>query len=119
MMFAIIQTGGKQYKVSSGQKIKIEKLAPEKRASAQGLRQSESAHPNGGRVVFDKVLLIADGENVKIGAPYVEDAKVEAKILRQGRDRKKIVFRYHSKTRHRKKKGHRQHFTEMEIVKVV
>ncbi len=101
-MFAIIQTGGKQYKVSSGQKIKAEKL------NAEG----------GANFVFDKVLLIADGDSVKIGAPYVEGAKVEAKVLKQGRDRKKIVFRYHSKTRYRKKKGHRQHFTEVEIGKI-
>ncbi len=101
-MFAIIQTGGKQYKVSSKQKIKIEKL------NAQA----------GDSFNFDKVLLIADGDDVKIGAPYVEGAKVEAKILKQGRDKKKIIFRYHSKTRHRRKKGHRQHFTEVEIGKM-
>lgn len=98
--FAIIQTGGKQYKVSAGQKIKIEKL------SAQA----------GGGVVFDKILLMADGEDVKIGTPYVEGAKVEGKVLKQGREKKKIVFRYHSKTRYRKKKGHRQDFTEVEIL---
>ena len=101
MSFAIIQTGGKQYKVSPGQKVKIEKI--------EGAQDAILS--------FDKVLLIGDGDNVKVGAPYVEGAKVEAKILKQGRDKKKIVFRYHSKTRYRKKKGHRQHFTEVEIVK--
>jgi large subunit ribosomal protein L21 len=101
-MFAIIETGGKQYKVSPRQKVKIEKLNAE----------------TGANFIFDKVLLVADGEDVKIGAPYVSGAKVEAKILKQGRDKKKIVFKYHSKTRYRKKKGHRQHFTEVEIVKV-
>ncbi|MEK7555364.1 MAG: 50S ribosomal protein L21 [Patescibacteria group bacterium] len=100
MKFAIIQTGGKQYKVSSGQKIKVEKLTGDKDAVLS----------------FDKVLLTADGDNVKIGSPYVEGAKVEAKILKQGRDRKKIVFRYHSKTRRSKKKGHRQSYTEVEIL---
>ncbi|MCL5004480.1 MAG: 50S ribosomal protein L21 [Patescibacteria group bacterium] len=99
MEFTIIQTGGKQYKVSSGQKLKIEKLDAEK----------------DGKVVFDKVLLAADGDSVKIGTPYVEGAKVEAKVLRQARDKKKIVFKYHSKTRYRKKKGHKQPFTEVEI----
>lgn len=99
-MFSIIQTGGKQYKVSAGTKLKIEKLNAEA----------------GGNFVFDKVLLTADGENVKIGTPYVEGAKVEAKVLKQARDKKKIVFKYHSKTRYRKKKGHRQHFTEVEII---
>ncbi len=97
--FAIIQTGGKQYKVSPGQKIKIEKL-----------NANESDN-----FVFDKVLLTLEGENMKIGAPYIEGAKVEGKILRQARDKKKIVFKYHSKTRYRKKKGHRQHFTEVLI----
>ncbi|MEK7481881.1 MAG: 50S ribosomal protein L21 [Patescibacteria group bacterium] len=98
-MFTIIETGGKQYKVSPGQKIKIEKLSAKE----------------GDNFIFDKVLLSVDGENVKIGAPYVEGAKVEGKILRQARDKKKIVFKYHSKTRYRKKKGHRQHFTEVLI----
>lgn len=99
MKFSIIQTGGKQYKVSSGQKLKVEKLDVE----------------TDGKVVFDKVLLTADGDSVKIGTPYVEGAKIEVKVLKQGRDKKKIVFKYHSKTRYRKKKGHRQTFTEVEV----
>ncbi|MBI4087482.1 MAG: 50S ribosomal protein L21 [Candidatus Liptonbacteria bacterium] len=100
-MFAIIETGGKQYKVSPGSKIKVEKLAADAGASFS----------------FDKVLLVADGDAVKIGAPYVSGAKVEAKVLRQARDRKKIVFKYHSKTRYRKMKGHRQPFTELEVLR--
>ncbi len=100
MIFSIIQTGGKQYKVSAGQKLKIEKLEAEV----------------DGKVVFDKVLLTADGENVKIGTPYIEGAKVEARVLKQGKGEKKIVFKYHSKARYRKKKGHRQLFTEVEII---
>jgi len=63
------------------------------------------------------VLLTADGDTVKIGAPYVAGATVEAKVIREARDKKKIVFRYHSKTRYRKLKGHRQYFTEVEIEK--
>ena len=102
MKLAIIQTGGKQYKISEGQKVKIEKL------NAQA----------GDSFNFDKVLLVADGDSVKIGAPYVEGASVEAKVLKQGRDKKKIIFKYHSKTRHRREKGHRQHFTEVEIGKI-
>jgi large subunit ribosomal protein L21 len=98
--FAIIETGGKQYKVSAGNKIRIEKLAGEP----------------GSEVVFDKVLLTADGGDVKIGTPHVPGAKVHGKVLRQARAEKVIVFRYHSKTRYRKKKGHRQHFTEVEIL---
>ncbi len=102
MKFAVIKTGGKQYKVSPGQKVKVEKIEGEKDAN----------------FVFDKVLLMADGDNVKIGTPYIEGAKIEAKILTQGRAKKKIVFRYHSKTRYRKKKGHRQHFTEVEALSI-
>ncbi len=102
MTFAIIQTGGKQYKVATGQKLKISKIEGDSSAVLS----------------FDKVLLLADGENVKIGAPYVSGAKVEAKVLKQGRDKKKIVFKYLQKTRRAKKKGHRQHFTEVEITKI-
>ena len=101
-MFAIIETGGKQYRVSAGDKLKIEKIVA---------NEGES-------VVFDKVLLRADGESVTVGAPYISGAKVEGKVLRQARDKKVIIFKYHSKTRQRKKRGHRQHFTEVEMVKV-
>jgi len=100
--FAIIETGGKQYKVSAGQKIKVEKLGAEA----------------GNKVVFERVLLKANGAEVEVGAPYVAGAKVVGKVIREARDKKKIVFRYHSKTRYRKKKGHRQHFTEVEIQKI-
>ena len=102
MVFAVIQTGGKQYKISPEQKIKIEKVEGDKDAV----------------FVFDKVLLVADADKIKIGAPYVDGAKAEGIILKQARDRKKIVFKYHSKTRYRKKKGHRQHFTEVKINKI-
>ena len=101
-MFAIIETGGKQYKVSAGQKIQVEKLNAEV----------------GANLTLDKVLLTADGESVQVGAPYVAGAKVEAKVARQGKERTKIVFKYHSKARYRKKKGHRQRFTELEITKI-
>lgn len=101
-MFAVIETGGKQYRVSPGKKIKVEKLDAEE----------------GKNFTFDKVLLINDGKDINIGYPYIDKAKVEAKVLRNGRDKKKIVFRYHSKTRYRKKKGHRQPFTEVEITKI-
>ena len=101
-MFAVIETGGKQYKVSAGDKIKVEKLEAEAGAS----------------FVFDKVLLVGDENSIKLGRPYLSGAKVEAKIIKNARDLKKIVFKYHSKTRYRKKKGHRQHFTEAEITKI-
>jgi large subunit ribosomal protein L21 len=99
MQFAVIETGGKQYRVAPGQKLKIEKVAGDE----------------GADVTFDSVLLVADGVNVTVGTPRVSGAAVSAKVLRQARDEKKIVFKYHAKTRYRKKKGHRQHFTEIEI----
>ncbi|MBI1839202.1 MAG: 50S ribosomal protein L21 [Candidatus Colwellbacteria bacterium] len=101
-MFAVIETGGKQYKVAPGDKVKVEKLDQEA----------------GSNFSFDKVLVTGEGESVKIGLPYLSGAKVQAKVLREGRARKKIVFKYHSKARYRKKKGHRQHFTEVEIIKI-
>lgn len=100
--FAVIETGGKQYRVAPGQKIRIEKLPGEAK----------------GTLVFDQVLLTADGDSVKVGAPVIEGGRVEAKIVRQARDRKKLIFKYHSKTRYRKTRGHRQHFTEVEIVSI-
>ncbi len=98
MKIAIIETGGKQHKVALGTKFKVEKLEGEVGAS----------------LVFDKVLLTVDeAGGVAIGAPYVEGAKVAATIVRQDRAKKVIVFKYHSKTRYRRKKGHRQYFTEV------
>jgi len=99
MAFAIVKTGGKQYKVAVGEKLKIESITPEA----------------DGSVVFKEVLLVEDGGAVKVGTPLVAGATVTAKLVRQGRDRKVIVFKYHSKARYKKKKGHRQHFTEVEI----
>lgn len=101
-MFAIIKTGGKQYKVIPGQKLKIEKLDT----------------TEGAAIHFGEVLLVADGDKVEIGAPTVKGANVDAKVLKQGRARKLIVFKYHPKSRYRKKKGHRQHFTEIEITRI-
>jgi large subunit ribosomal protein L21 len=98
-MFAVIKTGGKQYLVTPDQKIKIEKIEGDV----------------GKKLVFDQVLLVADDNKVSIGKPIVKGAKVEGEIVRQGREKKKIVFKYHSKTRYRKTKGHRQHFTEVKI----
>lgn len=101
-MFAVIKTGGKQYLIQPGQKLKIEKINA----------------GEGDNFLFEEVLLTADDKEVKIGMPLVKGAKVEAGVLRQGRERKIIVFKYHNKTRYRKKRGHRQHFTEVEIKKI-
>ena len=100
--FAVIQTGGKQYKISAGQKIKVEKL---------GIIEGEV-------VIFDKVLLKCEDGKIEIGAPYLSGVTVEAKLVKNGHDRTKIVVKYHSKTRFRKKKGHRQLYSEAEIVKI-
>lgn len=100
--FAVIETGGKQYRVSPGTKLKIEKLA----VSA------------GDTVVFDTVLLTSMSGAVKVGAPYVAGAKTEAKVIGDARGKKVIVFKYHAKTRSRKKKGHTQEYTELEIIKI-
>lgn len=101
--FAVIKTGGKQYIVRPGQKLKIEKLDAKE----------------GGKVSFDEVLLVVDGDKVEIGMPHLKGARVEAEVAEQGRDRKKIIFKYHSKSRYRKFKGHRQPFTEVEIKEIV
>lgn len=97
--FAVIETGGKQYLVSSGTKVKVEKLQVD----------------TGGTIVFDKVLLLVDGEKVTIGKPYIAGMRVEAGVASQGRAKKIRMLRYHSKTRRRRRKGHRQHFTEIEV----
>ena len=102
-MFAVIKTGGKQYIVSPGEKLKIEKL--------------DAAED--GAVIFPEVLLVVDGEKIEIGTPHVVGAQVEAKIIEQGRAKKLLVFRYRAKSRYRKKKGHRQPYTEVEIGKIV
>ncbi len=100
MTFAIIETGGKQYKVTPGQKIRVEKIDGEV----------------GKKFEFDKVLLLAE-KDVEVGTPYLKTG-VEGRVLLHSRSDKKIVFRYHSKTRYRKFKTHRQPFTEVEIVKI-
>jgi len=88
--------------VSPKKKIRIEKIEAEEGASFD----------------FDKVLLVVDGESVNLGKPYVEGAKVAAKVLKQGKSKKVIVFKYHAKKRYHKKKGHRQPYTEVEITSI-
>ncbi len=102
MTFAIIATGGKQYRVAEGDTLEIEKLDL----------------PEGGEVVFDRVLLTSHGDNVNVGKPTVASAVVRGKVLAQFRGEKKIVFKYHSKTRRRKMKGHRQSLTRVQITKI-
>lgn len=98
-MYAIVETGGKQYRVSPGSTLRIEKVDGDR----------------GGRVVLDKVLAVSDGESLTIGAPYVQGAVVKGTIVRQGKGRKILVFKYRAKTNYRKRYGHRQAFTEVKI----
>ena len=100
-MFAVIKTGGKQYKVAEGDVLRVEKL-----------------ETKGGEVVFDEVLMVVNGE-VKLGKPIVSGAKVTAKVLEEGKGDKKIVFKFKSKTRQHKKKGHRQPYTKIQITKII
>ena len=100
MSFAVIKTGGKQYKVAEGDVLYVEKLVHE-----------------GDEVVFEEVLLVVNGE-AKIGKPVVSGAKVIAKVLEDGKGEKKMVFKYKSKTRQHKKKGHRQPYTKIQITKI-
>lgn len=108
--FAIIKTGGKQYRVSAGEKLTVEKLG-----EFGKLGEKDSA---GAAIVFDQVLLRSTGDKVEIGKPTIAGAKVEAKLLGNFKEKTKIVFKYHAKARYKKKKGHRQPHTEVEIVKV-
>ncbi len=98
-MYAVIKTGGKQYRADPGEEIKIEKLQGEV----------------GDSVTFDKVLLTSDNDNVNIGSPYLEGINVIGKITRQAKDKKIVVFKYKKRKGYRKKQGHRQHFTLVRI----
>ena len=98
-MYAIIETGGKQVKVTEGEIIYIERLPVEENET----------------VVFDRVLLCGEAGDVKIGAPYVAGAKVEAKVVKNGKSKKIIVFKYNAKKNYRKRQGHRQPYTKVEI----
>ena len=101
-MQAIIVTGGKQYNVTEGQLVYIEKLNAEA----------------GEAVVFDQVLAIVDGENTKFGTPVVEGAKVEATVVKNGKGKKVRVYKYKAKKGYHKRQGHRQPYTKVEIGKI-
>jgi len=99
-MFAVIETGGKQYKVKPGQRLKVETLPGEA----------------GDSVSFDKVLLIASGDdNVSVGAPYLEGKTVSAKIVEHGRHKKIKIIKFRRRKHHMKRMGHRQNYTEVVI----
>ena len=101
-MYAVIKTGGKQYRVQQGDVIFVEKIDA----------QADEA------VTFEEVLLVGDGETAKIGTPVVECAKVEGKVLAQVKAKKIVVYKYKAKKNERKKQGHRQPYTKVEITAV-
>ena len=115
MKLAVIKTGGKQYLIKEGDKLKLGKIS----AKESDNISAKGGSASGGEFDFNEVLLVADDDNIKIGTPLVEGAKVSARVLKQGRSKKVVVFHYHSKTRYKKKAGHRQHFTEVEISKII
>ena len=101
-MYAVIITGGKQYKVQKGEKLKVELLDFEKSSDLE----------------FDKILLFSDGKKVKIGAPYVKDITVKAKVIKHGRHKKINILKFKRRKNHIKHLGHRQYFTEIEILDI-
>jgi len=98
-MYAVFKTGGKQYRASTGDIIKVEKIEAE----------------TGATVELDQVLMVGEGEDVKVGAPYLEGGKVTAKVLDQGRRDKITIIKFKRRKHHEKKMGHRQYFTQLEI----
>jgi len=101
-MYAIIETGGKQYKVQNGDQLRVEKLEAEA----------------GSTVVFDKVLAAGEGSDIKVGTPYLEGLTVEGTVVESGKGDKVIIFKYKAKKDYRKKQGHRQPYTLVEITSV-
>lgn len=102
VMFAVIETGGKQYKVAQGQRIKLEKLPFEE----------------GQTVVIDKVLMICNGDKVSLGKPFIENASIEGKVLKQGRGDKIRIVKFRRRKNSRRIAGHRQYFTEIEVTQI-
>lgn len=99
-MYAVISTGGKQYRVASGAKLKVEQLTADV----------------GAEIVIDQVLMAADGEKVTLGTPLVDGAKVSAKVVSHGRGDKVHIFKMRRRKHYRKSQGHRQNYTEIEIL---
>lgn len=98
-MYAIVATGGKQYRVKEGEKLRVEKLSAEE----------------GDKIKLDQVLLVGEGKDVKIGAPYVKGAKVTATVVANGRGDKVKIIKFRRRKHYRKQAGHRQSYTEIEI----
>jgi len=101
-MYAVIKTGGKQYRVSSGEKLKVEQLTADV----------------GSQITIDQVLLVADGDKISVGQPLVAGAKVEATVVNHGRAEKVRIFKLRRRKHYKKQQGHRQNFTEIQVDKI-
>jgi len=101
-MYAVIKTGGKQYRVTPGEKLKVEKLPG----------------AIGSDIVIDQVLMVADGDNVTVGAPVVKGATVKATVVSHGRHDKVMIFKMRRRKHYRKTQGHRQNYTEIQIQQI-
>jgi len=103
MSFAIVETGGKQHKITEGDVFTVEKLKD---------------HKEGDAVVFDKVLLVDDGKATKVGAPYLDGTTVEVELLEEGKGKKIIVQKFKSKSRYKRRLGHRQTYSKVKATKI-
>jgi len=101
-MYAIVNSGGKQYKVEEGDILKVEKIHGDV----------------GNKVTFEKILMVSDGENINAGKPLLEDVTVQGHIVEQNKSKKIIVFKYKKRKRYRRKRGHRQFYTAVKIDKI-
>jgi large subunit ribosomal protein L21 len=103
MAFAIVETGGKQYKVAEGDVFSVEKL---------------KGHKEGDTVIFDKVLLIDNGTTTKIGTPYIEGATVEIELKEEGKGKKLHIMKYKAKSRYKRRVGHRQPYSKVSVTNI-
>ncbi|MCG8381681.1 MAG: 50S ribosomal protein L21 [Gammaproteobacteria bacterium] len=101
-MFAVIKTGGKQYKISEGDTLRVESLP----------------YDEGEALELDQVLMVADGDNIKVGQPYVEGSNVKAVVKSHGRGKKVEIIKFRRRKHYRKQQGHRQNYTELEITNI-
>ena len=101
-MFAVLNTGGKQYKVSQGDLIEVEKLESN----------------TGDTITLDQVLMVGEGEKIEVGSPYVSGCKVKGEVMEQGKGSKIIVFKKKRRKKYRRKNGHRQLFTQLKIIEI-
>ena len=102
-MYAVFKTGGKQYRASEGDRLRVEKVEAKE----------------GDNIEFDQILLVGEGTDITVGTPLLEGAKISAKVISQGRDKKIKVVKFKRRTNYRRTKGHRQFYTEIEILSIL